>query len=185
MIKVPSMWHRSRPKPPTMVVIHSIAEFVMRPEEKWTDHRPLPERYQYCIEFLHSIKLSTHAFVTPDGRVIETVPARRMAYHAKGYNNVAIGIEVMVGGDYNYETFRQRIEILGAYPWEQRYATAKLAADYMREFDIGLEGLTTHSSLSPGRKHDPGSAFQFDTFFDDVGLLLSGKDAGPIETRVW
>ncbi len=166
MIKVPSIWHRHRSKPPTMVVIHSVAEFVKRPKDA---------RYQYCIEYLHSIKLSAHAFVTPDGRVIDSVPANRIAYHVKGYNNEAIGIEVMVGGAYNYEDFRMRIEILGAYPWEQRYATAKLAADYMREFDIGLEGLTTHDSLSL-TKYDPGSAFQWATFFDDVGLLLTGTD---------
>ena len=79
--------HPSRKNVPDRIVVHAIGEFID------TD----PHDY-YCVDFLAKLGLSAHAFVTPSGVVIRSVPDHEEATHAKSHNRNTLGIEFMVPG---------------------------------------------------------------------------------------
>jgi N-acetyl-anhydromuramyl-L-alanine amidase AmpD len=118
------------------------------------------------------IKASAH-FVVDDKEIVQCVPTDRIAYHARGLNVQALGVEFV--GDY-----RQTREL-----WLDDYGTAMLAlaaplvASLAGRFSIPLRlmgpdeirggkgGITTHAAVTrafsiPGGHIDPGPGFPVD-----------------------
>ncbi len=106
---------------------------------------------------IKDMRVSAHLFIRRDGSIIQFVPFQKRAWHAgksqyegrEACNDFSIGIE-LEGTDEveytgnQYQQLGAVIEaILTAYP------------------AISRDRITGHSNIAPGRKTDPGSAFDW------------------------
>ena len=103
------------------------------------------------------LRVSAHLFLRRDGELIQYVPLHRRAWHAgrscwrgrEACNDFAIGIE-LEGTD------------TAPYTAAQYAALAPLCRAIMQAFPaIGPGEIVGHSDIAPGRKTDPGPAFDW------------------------
>lgn len=116
------------------------------------------------FQTIAELKVSAHLFIERDGAVTQFVPFGARAWHAgvssfhgvANCNDYSIGIELegcdnIAYTDAQYEALAKvTYEILAAYP------------------EITLERIVGHSDIAPGRKTDPGDAFDWVRFRADV-----------------
>lgn len=124
-----------------------------------------PDGHPYFAE-IADLQVSSHVLIRRDGELIQFVPLHKRAWHAgkssfEGRaccNDFSVGIELEGCDDEAYTSI-------------QYAQLAELSASLMKYFP-GLEGnrIVGHSDISPGRKTDPGPAFDWDHF----RKLLSG-----------
>jgi AmpD protein len=118
---------------------------------------PQADPYFATIEHL---RVSSHFFIRRDGSVIQFVPLHQRAWHAgmsmfdgrTACNDFSIGIE-LEGADevpYTKEQYNQLV-----------YLCITLIRHYTK---ITLDRIVGHSDIAPGRKTDPGSAFDWQHF---------------------
>ena len=87
----PISHHRPRGKKPvTLAVVHSMAERIALDDEIFE-----------APALLRKLTLSVHALIRPDGTVINCVPLDKIAWHAKGFNTISIGCELLVKAQIN------------------------------------------------------------------------------------
>ena len=139
---------------PHRVILHAMGEFIK-----------LDSGNKHAYDFLKGIGLSAHALICPDGTVIRCREDNQGAYHAKGYNKDSLGVEFLVKGAHTYSSFKKAIK-KPYLTFEQHVAGVELIRDWYSKYDI--TSIDTHSSLSPKRKKDPGSAFPLAQFLIDV-----------------
>ncbi|MBQ4811886.1 N-acetyl-anhydromuranmyl-L-alanine amidase [Pseudoalteromonas luteoviolacea] len=111
---------------------------------------------------LNGLRVSAHCFIRRCGQIIQYVPFSKRAWHAgvsnflgrERCNDFSIGIE-MEGTDTEYYTDAQyealvRVSqvILAQYP------------------NITSERIVGHCDIAPGRKTDPGDAFEWQRYLD-------------------
>tara|TARA_Y100001934_G_scaffold214191_1_gene253715 strand:- start:666 stop:1226 length:561 start_codon:yes stop_codon:yes gene_type:complete len=105
---------------------------------------------------LEGVRVSAHALIRRTGELVQFVDFGARAWHAgrscfKGrttWNDFAIGIE-LEGTDTAPFTGRQ-------------YAVLREVIDACREaYDISEDWIVGHSDIAPGRKTDPGPAFEW------------------------
>ena len=106
---------------------------------------------------LEGVRVSAHAFVARDGAITQYVPFDRRAWHAgvssfRGRarcNDFSIGIELEGVDDRPYS--------------DAQYAAtaALLRALFMAYPLLTLGGVVGHADVAPGRKTDPGPAFDW------------------------
>jgi len=123
----------------------------------------------YAATFLDKIGLSAHMLVAPDGTLIRCRNDSEGAWHARGFNTDSLGIEILVDGEHNYETFVEAID----KPWpspEQFNSAVVVVASWCRAFAIRPRPgeLDRHSDVDPERKVDPGQGFPWDRFKREV-----------------
>jgi N-acetylmuramoyl-L-alanine amidase len=114
-------------------------------------------------------KVSYHYLVGRTGTVWQFVDDLEKAWHAgvstfqgRAFcNNYSIG--VAFANNQKGEAFTASQVAVGA----------QLVADLCRTYGIPVERITTHAVVSPGRKHDPGPLFAFDSFIARVKTLLT------------
>jgi len=102
-------------------------------------------------------RVSAHALIRRDGQIVQYVPFGARAWHAgesqfegrAGCNDFSIGIELEGTDEVAYEDAQ--------YQWLAHLIRALLAA-YP---SLAKERLVGHSDIAPGRKTDPGSAFDW------------------------
>jgi AmpD protein len=100
------------------------------------------------------LRVSTHFFIRRDGALVQFVPCVRRAWHAgvsswrgqHGCNDFSVGIE-MEGTDNLAYTNRQYLML------------ARVARALRRRYPI--QDMVGHSDIAPGRKTDPGAAFDW------------------------
>jgi len=140
---------------PKMIVVHCMGEFLLDPH-------PI-----HASDFLAKIGLSAHVLITPTGDAIICRDDDQGAYHAKGYNTNSLGIEFLVPGHHTYGTFLETIKspYVGTEQWE---AGVTAVRRWREAYDIPLTKIFRHSDLSPGRKVDPGTGFDWDKFLDEI-----------------
>lgn len=106
---------------------------------------------------VHALRVSAHVLVRRDGTLTQYVPITRRAWHAgvssfqgrERCNDYSVGVE-LEGADHL------------AYTGAQYAVLADLAAALMRAYPaIDVSRLVGHSQVSPGRKSDPGPAFDW------------------------
>jgi N-acetyl-anhydromuramoyl-L-alanine amidase len=141
----------------SLVVIHNIS---LPPSEFGGPHidelftgRLDPEAHPYFRE-IEGMRVSSHFLIRRDGELVQYVPTELRAWHAgasswKGRsrcNDFSIGIELEGADDIAFE--------------DAQYETlaALLEALFARYGKLDLAG---HSDIAPGRKTDPGSAFDW------------------------
>lgn len=159
----PSPNHDDRPQesPLNMVVVHGIS---LPPGQFGT---PAVEAF-FCNELdisadpyyqqIAALKVSAHLFIKRTGEVVQFVPFTKRAWHAgessfqgkTRCNDFSIGIELegtdeVPYTDSQYEKLTQIVKLLMAtYP------------------DITPDRVVGHVDIAPGRKTDPGPAFDWE-----------------------
>jgi AmpD protein len=115
-----------------------------------------PDAHPYYAS-LGGLRVSAHFLVRRDGGVLQFVPVTRRAWHAgpsswrgrSRCNDFSIGIELEGADDLPYDA--------------RQYASlAALARGLARA--LPLRACAAHSEIAPGRKTDPGAAFDWALF---------------------
>lgn len=144
-----------------LVVLHGISlppgEFGGPAIEQLFTGTLRPEGHPYFAG-IAGLRVSAHLLVRRDGELVQFLPFGRRAWHAgaseyegrQGCNDFSVGIE-LEGADevpYTDAQYRQLAAVLRA-----------LFAAYP---DLGPGRVTRHSDIAPGRKTDPGPAFDME-----------------------
>ena len=105
-------------------------------------------------ETVRDLKVSSHFLIRRDGELIQFVPCAKRAWHAgtsvwRGHercNDFSVGVELEGADDQAYA--------------EAQYASlSRLLLALRRRYPI--MDIVGHSDIAPGRKTDPGSAFDW------------------------
>jgi AmpD protein len=143
-----------------LLVIHNISLPPGQFDGPWIDalftNTLDPAIHPYFREIL-GFRVSAHLLIRRAGELIQYVPFHRRAWHAgrssfagrENCNDFSIGIELegsdeVAYTDLQYQRLREIIKAL-----RQTYPA------------ITGERITGHSNIAPGRKTDPGSAFDW------------------------
>ncbi len=111
------------------------------------------------------LKVSAHLFIERDGKVTQFVPFDARAWHAGSSsfagiadcNNYSIGIELEGADDIPYSDAQYR-------------ALEKVSRQLLLTYPkLTPERITGHSDVAPGRKTDPGSAFDWQRYRNSLG----------------
>jgi len=110
-----------------------------------------------ALQDLEGVRVSSHLFIDRSGAVTQFVPFDRRAWHAgkssycgrSGCNDFSIGVELEGTDTAPYE--------LPQYEGLADVAVA-LTARYRR---LSLSAIVGHQDIAPGRKTDPGPAFDW------------------------
>ena len=161
-VQTPSSNFDERPADvaPTLLVVHSISlppgefggEAIAR---LFTNTLDLAAHPYY--ETLHDLKVSAHFLIHRNGQLIQFVPCAKRAWHAgpsvwRGRarcNDFSIGVE-LVGADDQPYAERQYLRL--------SHLTRALCRRYP------IIDIVGHSDIAPGRKTDPGPAFDWGHF---------------------
>lgn len=158
-LQVPSPNCDDRPAgtPVTLLVIHGIS---LPPGEFGGE--AILRFFTNCLDYdahpfyagLRGVKVSAHFLIRRDGELVQFVPCGRRAWHAgasswrgrSGCNDFSVGVELEGADDLPYAS-------------EQYAALARLTAALERRYPIA--DLVGHADIAPGRKTDPGPAFDW------------------------
>jgi AmpD protein len=159
-VESPNCDERPAGRVPELVVVHGIS---LPPGEyggPWIDAlftNTLPPAAHPYFETVADLRVSSHALVRRDGSVVQYVPFHRRAWHAgasrwrdrERCNDFSIGIE-LEGTDAT------------AYERAQYSALARIVAALCRAYaTLSPDRVVGHSDVAPGRKTDPGIAFDW------------------------
>jgi AmpD protein len=143
-----------------LIVVHGIS---MPPGEfggPWVDrlftNTLPPDVHPYFAE-VQGLRVSSHLLIRRDGSVTQYVPFTDRAWHAgrssfagrEACNDFSIGIELEGTDTLAYDPAQYRV---------LADVVAALCAAYPR---LSAERLVGHSDIAPGRKTDPGPAFDW------------------------
>ena len=143
-----------------LIIIHGIS---LPPGEfggPWIDRlftNTLPPAGHPYFEQIRDLRVSSHLLVRRDGEVVQYVPFHRRAWHAgtsswqgrDRCNDFSVGIE-LEGTDHS------------AYEPAQYAMLARVIALLCTAYPALVpERLVGHSDVAPGRKSDPGLAFDW------------------------
>ena len=113
---------------------------------------------------LGGLRVSSHLLISRRGRIAQFVPFHRRAWHAgessyggrSGCNDFAIGIELEGTDDTRYANVQY-----------QRLAAA-IKALFRRYPALSPSRVVGHAEVAPGRKTDPGPAFDWPRLLDSL-----------------
>ncbi len=145
---------------PELIVVHGIS---LPPGEfggPWIDalftNSLPPDAHPYFAQ-VAPLRVSAHVLVRRDGEIVQYVPFHRRAWHAgasawrgrEHCNDFSVGIELEGTDTRAYE--------------QAQYATlARLVAALCRAYPtLSVDRIVGHSDVAPGRKSDPGIAFDW------------------------
>ncbi|MGV6858200.1 MAG: 1,6-anhydro-N-acetylmuramyl-L-alanine amidase AmpD [bacterium] len=150
-----------------LLVIHNISlppgEFGGDAIEALFQNRLDPAGHPY-FEEIAGLKVSAHALIRRDGEVVQFVPFNQRAWHAgvssycgrERCNDFSLGIE-MEGTDESPYTDAQYLAL--------EAVTAALLSAYP---SLSLKRIVGHCDIAPGRKTDPGKAFDWTRYLSAV-----------------
>jgi AmpD protein len=143
-----------------LLVIHNIS---LPPGEfggPWIDHlflNRLDPTIHPFFRDIYQLRVSCHLLIRRDGRLIQYVPLNKRAWHAgesnfcgrQQCNDFSIGIELEGTDDQPYT--------------DAQYVTlCHVTGDILSRFpEITTDRIVGHSDIAPGRKTDPGPAFDW------------------------
>jgi AmpD protein len=151
----------------TLIVVHGISlppgEFGGDAIERFFTNQLYPAAHPYYAD-IAALNVSAHFLVRRDGELIQFVACGERAWHAgasnwKGRercNDYSIGIELEGTDDLPYEP-------------AQYETLARLTKALCRRYPISE--LVGHSDIAPGRKSDPGPAFDWSRLRRLLGSL--------------
>jgi N-acetyl-anhydromuramoyl-L-alanine amidase len=155
----------ARPKDiaPELVVVHGISLPAGEFGGPWIDHLfagSLPAEAHPSFRDTAALRVSAHAVIRRDGAITQYVPFGMRAWHAgqseyqgrNGCNDFSIGIE-LEGTDTTPYTDAQYDSL-----------AALVAALLSTYHTLSAERIAGHSDIAPGRKTDPGPAFEWARF---------------------
>jgi AmpD protein len=146
---------------PELLVVHGIS---LPPGEfggPWIDRLfcgDLPATADPRFETMAPLRVSAHALIDRRGAISQYVPFQQRAWHAgvssyrgrEACNDFSIGIELEGTDELPYEA-------------EQYQSLVRLIVALRSAYPaLGEEALVGHSDIAPGRKSDPGPAFDWE-----------------------
>lgn len=152
----------------SLIVVHCIS---LPPGEfggNWIDDFFTNKLDSNAHEYFREIddtQVSSHLLIRRDGEIVQYVPFNKRAWHAgesqfdgrDRCNDFSIGIELEGTDDIPYE-------------YVQYEKLAQVIAELKRIYtDISNERIVGHSDIAPGRKTDPGPAFDWQNLFQQMG----------------
>jgi AmpD protein len=145
---------------PELIVIHNISlpprEFGGPWVERLFTNRLEPGAHPYFAR-IYALRVSAHVLVRRDASLIQFVPFHKRAWHAgescyagrSACNDYSVGIELEGADDIPYEPGQYR-------------ALAALVRALLRAYpSLSTERIAGHAEIAPGRKTDPGPAFDW------------------------
>jgi AmpD protein len=159
-VESPNCDDRPAGQAPELLVVHGIS---LPPGEfggPWIDAlftNSLPRDEHPYFATVADLRVSAHALVRRDGSVVQYVPFHRRAWHAgasqwrgrERCNDFSVGIE-LEGSD------------ASAYAPSQYVALASIVVELSRAYPtLSIDAIVGHSDVAPGRKSDPGIAFDW------------------------
>lgn len=116
-------------------------------------------RHPY-FKAIAALQVSAHLLIERDGRVIQFVPFDRRAWHAgvsswqgrEQCNDFSIGIELEGTDDMAYSDIQYQQLVAVVHQLQRSYPA------------LTTERIVGHSDIAPGRKTDPGPAFDWKRF---------------------
>ena len=160
--RVPSPNCDDRPDPDdiSLIVVHGISLPPGKFGGDWIARlftNRLPRRLPAALEELRSTRVSAHLLIDRRGRTKQFVPFHRRAWHAgvshwrgrSACNDFAVGIE-LEGTDERPYTAAQYRRLRGV-----------CEALFARYPDLSPATVVGHNEIAPGRKTDPGPAFDW------------------------
>jgi len=147
-------------RPVSLIVVHNISlppgEFGGPYITQLFTNQLNKDEHPYFAD-IYQLKVSSHLLIRRDGEIIQYVPFHQRAWHAGASeycgearcNDFSIGIELEGTDDIPFEEIQYDtlakiiLELQGSYP------------------DIAKDAITGHSDIAPGRKTDPGPAFNW------------------------
>lgn len=146
---------------PELIVVHGIS---LPPGEfggPWIERlfcANLPAAAHPYFAEVAALRVSSHLLVRRDGQVLQFVPFTQRAWHAgasswqerSNCNDFSIGIELEGTDDSPYEMAQYRV---------LAQLIAALCAAYP---GLSSQRVVGHSDIAPGRKSDPGAAFDWE-----------------------
>ena len=160
--QVPSPNHDLRPEgcAPDLIVVHGIS---LPPGEfggPWIDRlftNTLAADVHPYFATVAAMQVSSHLLIRRDGECVQYVSFLQRAWHAgqssyagrERCNDFSIGIELEGADDVAYEHAQYRV---------LTDAIVALCAAYP---SLSIEAVAGHSEIAPGRKTDPGPAFDW------------------------
>jgi AmpD protein len=169
-IPSPNRDHRPGNEVPSLVVIHGISlppgVFGGDAIERLFTNRLDPAAHPYYAA-IANLRVSAHLLVRRDGALIQFVPCSERAWHAglstwegrTRCNDFSVGIELEGADDVPYTS-------------AQYAMLARLLKALRRRYPI--TAAVGHSHVAPGRKTDPGPAFDWARLAELVGVRLLG-----------
>jgi len=145
---------------PELLVVHGIS---LPPGEfggPWIDRLftgTLPWDAHPYFKEIEGLRVSAHALIRRDGQIVQYVPFSARAWHAgisawrgrSGCNDFSIGIELEGTDD-------------SPYTDAQYAALGALAGALLETYpSLTRDAIAGHSDIAPGRKTDPGPAFDW------------------------
>jgi N-acetylmuramoyl-L-alanine amidase len=144
VIPSPNFGERSNGRQPDMIVLH---------------YTGMPDVEGAIAKLCTAgTELSAHYIVLEDGRIVQSVPEAKRAWHAgvsvwageEDINSCSIGIEIVNRGhDWGYPDF----------PLRQIAAVIALCRGIMLRREVPSHRVLGHSDIAPARKKDPGEKF--------------------------
>ncbi|MGH8135302.1 MAG: 1,6-anhydro-N-acetylmuramyl-L-alanine amidase AmpD [Steroidobacteraceae bacterium] len=145
---------------PELIVIHGISLPPGRYGGPWIDRlftNTLPAGADPYFATIQDLRVSSHALIARDGTLTQYVPFGQRAWHAgvsnwcgrEACNDFSIGIELEGTDDEPYDD--RQYPVLAALIASLQQAYPALAAG----------AIAGHSEIAPGRKTDPGPAFDW------------------------
>ena len=143
----------------SLIVLHSISlppGVYGGPEiDRLFTNRLDPAAHPYFAEIAH-LKVSSHVLIRRDGEVVQYVPFSRRAWHAgdsfyagrTACNDFSVGIELEGQDTEPYTAMQYQVlaAVLGAL---------------VETFPLARDRIVGHCDIAPGRKTDPGPAFDW------------------------
>jgi N-acetyl-anhydromuramoyl-L-alanine amidase len=152
---------------PELVVVHGISLPPGRFGGPWIDRlfmNALPAEEHPYFGTIQHLRVSSHVLIARDGTLTQYVPFGSRAWHAGdshwrgrgACNDFSVGIELEGTDDDPYDD-------------RQYEALADLAAALQEAYPSLAEGwIAGHSDIAPGRKTDPGPAFDWRRLEDAI-----------------
>jgi len=143
-----------------LIVVHSISlppgEYGGNAIEQFFQNKLDKDQHPY-FEEICELQVSSHALIKRSGEIIQFVPFHERAWHAgqSNYqgrdrcNDFSIGIELEGTDSDEFEDIQYR-------------QLRKLISTLQRAYPAISDHVTGHSDISPGRKKDPGTGFDWD-----------------------
>jgi N-acetyl-anhydromuramoyl-L-alanine amidase len=156
----PNCDERPRGAAPELVVVHGISLPPGQFGGPWIERlftNCLPPDADPYFATINHLRVSSHVLVARDGTLTQYVPFGLRAWHAgpswwrgrEGCNDFSIGVELEGADELPYDD-------------RQYEALATLLAALQRAYPTLAEGwIAGHSDIAPGRKTDPGPAFDW------------------------
>ena len=145
---------------PELIVVHGISLPSGRFGGPWIEQlfmNKLPPDHDPYFATIQHLRVSSHVLIARDGALTQYVPFDERAWHAgtshwrgrDACNDFSIGVELEGADEVPYD--------------ERQYESlAELVAALQRAYPSLAEGwIAGHSDIAPGRKTDPGPAFDW------------------------